>query len=123
LFISGGVGWFLFATAIEVAARLDGNISYTFEMFKQLFLDGHTFALWGSALGLALLLRFICSKSRHPLVVPFYFMIVPLLFYLVVYVFGLSWTDLRKQGWVFPMPEGNVPWYNFYYYYGKSRKS
>ncbi|RGB29585.1 sulfate transporter family-domain-containing protein [Rhizophagus diaphanus] len=113
----GGVGWFLIATAIEVAARLDGNLSYSWEMFKILFLDTHTFALWGSALGLAVLLRFIHSRLPHPLVVPFYFMIVPLLFYLAVYIFGFDWQNLRDDGWVFPLPGGNVPWWHFYTYY------
>ncbi|PKY22117.1 hypothetical protein RhiirB3_422837 [Rhizophagus irregularis] len=113
----GGVGWFLIATAIEVAARLDGNLSYSWEMFKILFLDTHTFALWGSALGLAVLLRFLHSRLPHPLVVPFYFMIVPLLFYLTVYIFGFEWQNLRDEGWVFPLPGGNVPWWHFYTYY------
>jgi SulP family sulfate permease len=88
-------------------------------MFKILFLDTHTFALWGSALGLALLLRFIHAKLRHPLVVPFYFMIVPLIFYFVVYIFGFEWKNLRDDGWVFPLPGGNVPWWHYYTYYGK----
>ncbi|GBC04792.1 hypothetical protein RclHR1_05880005 [Rhizophagus clarus] len=113
----GGVGWFLIATAIEVAARLDGNLTYTWETFKILFLDVHIFALWGSALGLAILLRFIHAKLCHPLIVPFYFMIVPLLFYLTVYIFGFEWTKLRDDGWVFPLPGGDVPWWNFYTHY------
>src|SRR6266542_1664071 len=110
---SGGVGWFLIVTAIEVSAHLKGLLN--------MFIDVHTFALWGSALGLALLLRFIVVKCPRALVVPFYFMIIPLLFYLAVYVFGLKWTDLRKDGWVFPMPEGDAPWYRYYSYYGKSK--
>ncbi|CAG8634736.1 2200_t:CDS:2 [Funneliformis mosseae] len=111
----GGVGWFLIATAIEVSAHLDENL-------LRLFDDFHTFALWGSALGLALLLRIIHTKCQHALVVPFYFMIVPLFFYLTVYLFELKWDDLRSDGWVFPMPEGDAPWYRFYSYYGKSKK-
>ncbi|CAG8567623.1 12716_t:CDS:10 [Funneliformis caledonium] len=106
----GGVGWFLIATAIEVSAHLDENL-------LRLFDDFHTFALWGSALGLALLLRIIHTKCQHALVVPFYFMIVPLFFYLTVYLFELKWDDLRSDGWVFPMPEGDAPWYRFYSYY------
>ncbi|CAG8580334.1 380_t:CDS:10 [Ambispora leptoticha] len=113
----GGVGWFLVATGIEVAAGLDGNLEYNLKTLKLLFLNSHILALWGSAFGLAVLLRYIHSRIHHPLVVPLYFMFVPLLFYSVVYLFGLKWEDMRNDHWVFPLPEGKAPWYRFYTYY------
>ncbi|CAG8697351.1 9687_t:CDS:2, partial [Acaulospora colombiana] len=58
----GGVGWFLVATAIEVSARLDSNLTFSYEMFRTLFLDLHTLSLWSSALILALILRSIQHK-------------------------------------------------------------
>ncbi|RHZ43933.1 hypothetical protein Glove_801g13 [Diversispora epigaea] len=117
----GGVGWFLVATAIEVTARLEDNLRYNFETFKYLFFDIHVLALWSSALGLAILLRAIHMKCHHDMVVPFYFMIVPLLFYFVVYIFNIEWDNLRGNGWVFPMPKGDVPWNNFYTHYDFSK--
>ncbi|CAG8571542.1 8622_t:CDS:10, partial [Diversispora eburnea] len=117
----GGVGWFLFATAIEVTALIEGNLKYNLETLKYLFLNAHIFALWTSALGLAILLRMIHMKFNHDMVVPFYFMIIPLLFYFVVYNFDLDWNNLRETGWVFPMPKGDVPWNNFYSHYDFSK--
>ncbi|KAG9289106.1 hypothetical protein G9A89_022415 [Geosiphon pyriformis] len=113
----GGVGWFLIATGIEVSARLEGNLEFSFSQLKLLFFEAHTLALWSSAFGLALLLRYIHYKIHHPLVVPLFFMLVPLTFYTVVYLFDLEWEDLRNDGWVFPLPEGEAPWYRFYSYY------
>ncbi|CAG8601827.1 821_t:CDS:10 [Ambispora gerdemannii] len=113
----GGVGWFLVATGIEVAAGLDGNLEYNLENLKLLFLNLHILSLWGSAFGLAVLLRYIHSRIHHSLVVPFFFMLVPLCFYSVVYIFGLKWEDLRNDHWVFPLPEDEAPWYRFYTYY------
>ncbi|CAG8559235.1 10880_t:CDS:10 [Paraglomus brasilianum] len=113
----GGVGWFLVQTAIEVSARLEGNLEYNLGSILALFTNGHTFILWFSALFLALLLRVIYAKCQHPLVVPFYFMIVPLVFYAFVYLFRLPWESLREGGWVFPMPVEDAPWYRFYHHY------
>ncbi|RIB23916.1 sulfate transporter family-domain-containing protein [Gigaspora rosea] len=106
----GGVGWFLFATAIEVSASLGGNLGFSLETLIELFLKGHNFALWGSALGLAIILRIIQSKVHHSLVVPIYFMAVPLLFYFIIYVFNFSWEHLRQENWVFNLPEKDAPW-------------
>ncbi|CAG8667297.1 8850_t:CDS:10 [Dentiscutata erythropus] len=107
----GGVGWFLFATGIEVSVGFE--LEFSFDILYRLFLEGHNFALWGSALGLAIILRIIHSKVHHSLVVPIYFMIVPLLFYLIIFVFGFSWAHLRKEHWVFELPEGDAPWYDY----------
>ncbi|CAG8666853.1 8526_t:CDS:10 [Gigaspora margarita] len=76
----GGVGWFLFATAIEVSASLEGNLGFSLDTLKELFLEGHNLALWGSALGLAIILRTI--QSKH----------------------------LRQERWVFGLPEKDAPW-------------
>ncbi|KAF0492477.1 sulfate transporter family-domain-containing protein [Gigaspora margarita] len=106
----GGVGWFLFATAIEVSASLEGNLGFSLGTLKTLFLEGHNLALWGSALGLAIILRIIQSKVHHSLVVPIYFMVVPLLFYFIIYIFNFSWEHLRQERWVFGLPEKDAPW-------------
>ncbi|CAG8597490.1 66_t:CDS:10 [Acaulospora morrowiae] len=116
----GGVGWFLVATAIEVSAGLKSGLGFNYETLIALF-NLHSLCLWGSALMLALLLRVICHKIHHALVVPYYFMITPLIFYLIVYIFQLDWGDLRDDGWVFKMPAGDAPWYRFYTYYDFSK--
>ncbi|KAI8878825.1 hypothetical protein K501DRAFT_195014 [Backusella circina FSU 941] len=113
----GGVGWFLVATGIEVSARLDENLAYTIPMFKRLFLDLHVFSLWFTAFAMAILLRTIQHKATSPLVVPAFFMLLPIVFYIVVLIFGYSVTDVRDAGWIFPLVESDTPFWHFYTYY------
>ncbi|KAG1325361.1 hypothetical protein G6F62_008592 [Rhizopus arrhizus] len=113
----GGVGWFLIATGIEVSGRLDHDLEYTLPMFKTLFLDSHTFSLWFSAFAVAILLRVIQARITSPLVVPTFFMVLPLVFYLVTLIFGLDVNMLRHQGWIFPLVESDTPFWHFYTLY------
>ncbi|KAH8547801.1 sulfate transporter family-domain-containing protein [Umbelopsis sp. PMI_123] len=113
----GGVGWFLVATGIEVSARLEGGMIYDIPTMKELFLNTHTLLLWTSALGVALLLRALQHKIKHPLLVPAFFMIVPIVFWFVVLVAGLDVNQVRQDGWVFHLVEGDVPFWHFYTYY------
>ncbi|ORZ05874.1 sulfate transporter family-domain-containing protein [Lobosporangium transversale] len=113
----GGVGWFLIVTGLEVSSRMTTELTYTFETFKFLFLNAHVFALWSSAFGLALLLRVLQHKIRHPFLVPVFFMVVPAIFYAIVAICGFEWDMLRSNGWVFPMPEGDAPGWQFYSYF------
>ncbi|KAF9909868.1 hypothetical protein EC991_007858 [Linnemannia zychae] len=113
----GGVGWFLVVTGFEISSRMAHEFTYSWETFKFLFFDSHIFALWSTAFGAALVLRTLQQKIRHPFLVPVFFMVVPGLFYVVVWVFGLDWDMLRAQGWVFPLPEGHAPGWQFYSYF------
>ncbi|KAI9486113.1 MAG: sulfate transporter family-domain-containing protein [Benjaminiella poitrasii] len=113
----GGVGWFLVATGIEVAGRLDKNLVYTIPMFKKIFLDGHTFSLWFSAFAVALLLRLLQARITSPLVVPAFFMLLPVVFYVIVFALHLDVNDVRNQGWIFPLVESNTPFWHFYSYF------
>ncbi|KAI8064595.1 sulfate transporter family-domain-containing protein [Gongronella butleri] len=113
----GGVGWFLVATGIEVSGRLDGNLEYNLPMLRALFLDGHTFALWFSAFMVAIALRVIQHYVRSSMVVPLFFMVLPLVFYAVVLIAGLSVDDVRDSGWIFPLVDDSVPFWQFYTYY------
>ncbi|KAI8369316.1 sulfate transporter family-domain-containing protein [Radiomyces spectabilis] len=113
----GGVGWFLVATGIEVSARLTENLAYNLPMLRKLFLDTHTFALWSSSLGVAILLRIIQHRVSSPLVVPAFFMILPFAFYFVCVIFGLDIGHVRDAGWIFPLVESDLPFWHFYTYY------
>jgi sulfate permease, SulP family len=115
----GGVGWFLFVTGIEVAARLDGDLAYNWTTLKALIqLD--TLPLWLTPLGLAVFLMIVQRRWNHPLIVPLYFMSVPLVFYIVVLLIpNLGVEDLRRTGWIFEAPEADQPWWHFYTLYGK----
>lgn len=113
----GGVGWFLVATGVEVAGRLEENLVYTIPMLKKIFLDTHVLALWSSAFAVAILLRIIQHRITSPMVVPIFFMVLPIAFYIVVLIFGLDVQSVRDAGWIFPLVESNTPFWHFYTYY------
>ncbi|KAF9116263.1 hypothetical protein BGX27_003856 [Mortierella sp. AM989] len=113
----GGVGWFLIITGLEVSSRMTKELTYSFSTLKFLFGSSHVFALWFSALSLALLLRMLQHKIRHPFLVPIFFMVVPATFYIVVAIAGFDWKMLRDDGWVFALPETDSPGWQFYSYF------
>ncbi|KAF9361482.1 hypothetical protein BGX26_002832 [Mortierella sp. AD094] len=113
----GGVGWFLFITGIEISSRMTKELTYSLETLKFLFGNHHVFALWTSALSLALLLRLLQHKIRHPFLVPVFFMVVPGVFYVIVAIAGFEWEMLRANGWVFPLPATEAPGWQFYSYF------
>ncbi|KAI8091871.1 sulfate transporter family-domain-containing protein [Thamnidium elegans] len=113
----GGVGWFLVATGIEVSGRLEDSLEYTIPMFKKIFLDTHVLSLWSSALAVAILLRLIQYRITSPMVVPVFFMTLPLAFYAIVFVLGLDVQNVRDAGWIFPLVESDTPFWHFYTYY------
>lgn len=117
----GGVGWFLVATGIEVSGRLEENLEYTIPMMKKIFLESHTFALWFSAFAVAILLRLIQHRFSSPMVVPVFFMVLPIAFYIIVLIFGLDVQQVRDAGWIFPLVESNTPFWHFYTYYDFTR--
>ncbi|KAJ1906280.1 hypothetical protein LPJ81_001431 [Coemansia sp. IMI 209127] len=107
----GGVGYFLFQTGIEVTSMLKLELSWS--VLRQLFM-ANTFGLWGSSLFVALLLRALNTRYKHPLFVPVFFMLVPVAFYAATSALGLSLVQLRATGWVFELPEAGKPFYYFY---------
>ena len=113
----GGVGYFLFVTGLEVSARLSGNLEYDKATLLLLF-ESDTVLLWTIPLGLAVVLEVLQRLIAHPLVVPVYFCLVPIIFYIVVAaVPSLSLELLRDRGWVFEAPEAGKAWYDFYTLY------
>ncbi|KAG0028554.1 hypothetical protein BGZ82_008363 [Podila clonocystis] len=113
----GGVGWFLVITGLEISSRMTTELTYTLETLRFLFQNHHVFAMWSTAFALALLLRLLQQKIKHPFLVPAFFMAVPGVFYLIVWIAGFEWEMLRATGWVFPMPEGDAPGWHFYSYF------
>ncbi|KAJ7471937.1 sulfate transporter family-domain-containing protein [Mycena latifolia] len=122
----GGVGAFLIETGLTVSLRIsDDDFTATWETFKFVFLDSHNLALWTIPLALAILLR-VATESfrwRHQLVFPLYFIIIPMVFYIVVAAARLDIADLRDNGWVFDMADKGTEesWYKFYQYYDFSK--
>lgn len=114
----GGVGYFLVATGVEVSSRLEGGLSYNFETFKYLFFNHITLLEWTIPLALAAVLVLLQHRFHNSLLVPLYFIFVFIAFHLVVAVVPQwSLNTARDAGWVFPLVEGNEPWYGFYSLY------
>ncbi|KAM6499690.1 Sulfate transporter family domain containing protein [Amanita muscaria] len=115
----GGVGVFLIVTGFTVSLRLDdGSFSEApGETIRYMFKDMHSISLWLVPLTLAVLLRVITSRWHHQLIFPIYFIIIPLVFYIVVLAARLDLGDLRRAGWLFDVGVGSeVAWYQFYSY-------
>ncbi|KAF3910185.1 hypothetical protein ABW21_db0201095 [Orbilia brochopaga] len=113
----GGVGWFLIATGVEVAARLDSSLEYNLDTLQQLF-SLPKFFMWALPLLLAIALLIILHFINHPFTVPIFFLAVPAIFYIVVTaVPSLTIEGLRDLGWIFDAPRSGVPFWHFYTLY------
>ena len=116
----GGIGFFLFVTAIEVTTGVTPGLDWA--IITKLFLP-RNFALWGTCLGLAFLLKTFQTRFTHPLFVPAFYMVVPVVFYIIaVGMLGYSIAELREWGWLFDMPGGDdgdakVPWWTYWTYF------
>ncbi|KAJ2357519.1 hypothetical protein H4S02_012529, partial [Coemansia sp. RSA 2611] len=107
----GGVGYFLLQTGLEVTSHLKLELSWY--VMREL-LRPDTLGLWSSSLLVAVLLRMLSARFKHPLFVPVFFMLVPAAFYAVTTLLGLSLETLRAAGWVFSLPDSSTPFYHFY---------
>ncbi|CCL98492.1 uncharacterized protein FIBRA_00490 [Fibroporia radiculosa] len=111
----GGVGVFLIITGLTVSTRMaDDDFDLTLSTFKLLFLNIGNLVLWVPAFGLAVLLRVITHRFEHQLIFPIYFLIIPVVFYIVVAAARLNLGTLRQEGWLFNMGASHEPWYQFY---------
>lgn len=111
ILISGGVGYFLLQTAIQVVAHIELSLDH--RTLRHLF-DPAIFKLWATSLLLALILRTVQLKVKHALLVPGFFLLVPVAFYAVAAFLGVSLEQLREGGWLFEMPHADKPFYDFY---------
>lgn len=112
----GGVGIFLIETGFEVAAGVNDEEGFQYNMatFRKFFMDPHHLTLWVPAFALAVLLRIITHRVHHQLVFPVYFIAIGVAFYIVVAIIGLDIDTLRNGGWVFDVGGSREPWYSFY---------
>ncbi|KAG5643844.1 hypothetical protein DXG03_009575 [Asterophora parasitica] len=112
----GGVGAFLIQTGFTVSMRIgEGDLGANWETIETMLLNTHNLVLWSIPLVLAVLLRVITHKFHHQLIFPLYFLVIPVLFYIIVTAAGLDLWHLRRTGWIFDMgTEDAEPWYKFY---------
>ncbi|GAA95269.1 hypothetical protein E5Q_01925 [Mixia osmundae IAM 14324] len=111
-----GIGAFLVETGLTVTARMQGELEFNMDTLRT-FMREDTLPLWTIPLALAVLLRIITHRYTHPLIVPAYFIAVPIIFYICVAALGLSIPGLRESGWIFELDGVNTPWYTFYTLY------
>lgn len=117
----GGVGVFLIETGLEISGRLEAEtgFQYNWETLQYFFQSWHTIALWTIPLGLAVLLRIITAFTRHPLVMPTYFLAITPVFYLIALpIMGMTIPDLRADGWIFDIgSSGEAPFWRYLTYF------
>ncbi|KAF9483648.1 sulfate anion transporter [Pholiota conissans] len=96
----------------------DDDFDFTWKTFELMFFNGHNLILWTIPLFLAILLRLITHKFHHQLIFPAYFIIIPIIFYTVVFASRTDLAELRRTGWLFDMgASAKEPWYTFYHYF------
>ncbi|KAJ3254399.1 hypothetical protein HK103_007193 [Boothiomyces macroporosus] len=118
----GGIGLFLILTGIEVTAHVPPVIN--FEYFVEIFKLSN-FTLWGSrftqtdySFAAALVLKLLQHFVEHPMLVPVFYAVIPLLFYIVVFSIGMPLDELRKLGWLFNFESANdAPFYIFWTFF------
>ena len=116
----GGVGYFLIATAVEVSARLDGNLEYDLTTLNKLF-QADTVPLWTIPLILAICLTLIKRQVKYSFVDAAYFLsIIGIFYFFVGAIDKLELPNLRSKGWVFKAPDAGVPFFHFYTLYSGS---
>jgi SulP family sulfate permease len=112
----GGVGWFLVATAVEVSARLNGNLEYNLTTLRHLF-QADTILLWTIPLALAVVLIFVQKFVKSKFLVGGYFIAVAAIFYFFKFALNIQFDTLHSNGWIFDSPPAGNPWYHFYTLY------
>ncbi|KXN68546.1 hypothetical protein CONCODRAFT_26477, partial [Conidiobolus coronatus NRRL 28638] len=108
----GGLGVFLFQTGFK--ATTDINPEWSWESVA-LYFQPDIIPLWTSSFLLCGIVILTIHYIKHPLIVPMIYLTIPVVFYIFCSgILGLSLDDLRATGWVFKLPDGNKPFYDFY---------
>lgn len=116
----GGVGWFLIATGIEVAARLPSTLQYDMPTLHKL-LEPDSALKWGTCLAMGIFLMFMERKCHHGLVVPGILIMLFFAVHIIIFFLPISLDDARNAGWLFEAQRTDEPWYFFYSLYRLDR--
>ncbi|PRT54800.1 Uncharacterized protein C24H6.11c [Wickerhamiella sorbophila] len=112
----GGVGWFLIATGIEVAARLPSTLQYDLPTLEKL-LEPDSALKWGTCLAVGAFLMFMERKCHHGLIVPGILIGLFFAVHIIIFFLPISLDDARNAGWLFEAQRSDEPWYFFYSLY------
>lgn len=80
----------------------------------------YSLKLWASSLLLAMALKSMQTRVSHPLFVPCFYALVPLIFFLFAMpILGYNIDELRQAGWLFDFGSNDVsvPFYEYLTYY------
>ncbi|KAI0727658.1 sulfate transporter family-domain-containing protein [Fomitopsis betulina] len=114
----GGVGVFLVITGFCISIGLpEDDFDFSLGTLRYMFFTGQNVLMWAPALALAVVLRAITHRLKHQLIFPMYFLMVPVVFYIVVAAAHIDLGVLREKGWLFDMGTSREPWYHFYSLY------
>lgn len=106
----GGVGVFVTQTGFEVSC----NKTWTWTLQSlSTFSSSDSYPLWLTSCVFVMGLRLSLSRFRAPLLPPFYFVAIPPVFYLAVFLLGISLDSLTSHGWFFESAEHtewNLQW-------------
>jgi len=110
----GGIGVFLLLTAFELTSgiKLAWNTDTLQLMFRFTYLK-----VWMTALLIAVGLKLMQTKIRHPLFVPVFYSCLPLVFYAIALSCGYTINELKDLGWLMKLDGEVVPFYTFYSYF------
>ncbi|ORX66667.1 hypothetical protein BCR32DRAFT_225972 [Anaeromyces robustus] len=100
----GGIGFFLIESGIEVITGYSFELS--FDYIKNIFTTS-TLIIWLIALFLAISIELIQLKFRHNLLIPFFFLSIFAVFYIIVLIGGFDLDQLREKGWLFNISSSN----------------
>ncbi|KAJ3208908.1 hypothetical protein HDU82_001762 [Entophlyctis luteolus] len=110
----GGIGWFLFITAVEITSRV--HLEFSLQFFIDLLQPG-ALMVWGSAVGLAITLKLLQRCIKLHLFVPLFYTAIPFVFYGIVFAAGLSLDALREAGFLFTVEGETLPYYTLWTYF------
>ncbi|PWN92982.1 hypothetical protein FA10DRAFT_298427 [Acaromyces ingoldii] len=123
----GGVGVFLIETGLEVSSQLksEAGFQWNLETFKFFTQSWFMVAHWLPPLFLAILLRLITAKWHQPLIFPTYFLVIPVIFYIITSgILRVPLDTLRRDDWVFDVGKAaEAPFWRFYTYFDFSKTS
>ena len=94
----GGIGVFLFTTGMEGST----NTSWKWEIeIMAKFFSISLLPLWLTSLGFELLLRYLSSRIKNPLLAPFFFVSIPFIFYILLFITRTPIARAHDMGWFF----------------------
>jgi MFS superfamily sulfate permease-like transporter len=114
----GGIGVFLMTTGIEITSGI--KPAFSMDVLTELFAP-RQLKLWSSAIAVSLFLKILQYLAHHPLLIPLFYLLVPLIFYAIVIFIRIPMDELREEGWLFNITpkhgDAAVPFWEFWTYY------